>query len=137
MTLPLEKQEKTLSSDEAKVLEILVGHTRPHGELCIAFGWIVSDTNLPLKQVRTACRSLRAKGFAEFYSGLMTDEGEVAGSGYCATPEGQGEMRMCEYEYCSRKATHSSLDEKYDTCTEHAHPDDSKLIENGLIKTGV
>ena len=77
-----------MTDDEIKVLEVLFQHTRHSGEYCITFDYTMGDTNLSRKDVRNICRSLRGKGLAEFYSGLMTDDGEVAGSGYCISWEG-------------------------------------------------
>lgn len=50
---------------------------------------IMSHVDLTRAQVKRAVRSLARKGLAEFRSGLMTEDGEVAGSGYGATTEGR------------------------------------------------
>lgn len=85
-----------VSENELKVLEVLNELTRTHGETCIAFDYILGETKLPLKEIRNACRSLTKKGLAEFYRGLMTEEGEVAGSGYCISYEGQKYLSPCD-----------------------------------------
>ena len=85
----MEKAKRvTLNGNEVKVLESLVGASQPEGEMCISFAWIMDDTKLDRKEVRKACRSLARKGLAEFYRGLFNDDGEVAGSGYCASRAG-------------------------------------------------
>ena len=50
-----------------------------------AFGSLANETGLDRKQVREACRSLRAKGLAEYRAGLFDDDGKPWGSGYRAT----------------------------------------------------
>ena len=45
-------------------------------------------TGLSRDEVRTACRSLRAKGLARHERGLVTEDLEFVGSGYTATPAG-------------------------------------------------
>lgn len=80
--------EKTITEVEKKVLEVLFGSTRLHGEYCIGFDWIEGDTNLSRKEVKKAVHSLKEKGLAEFYRGLMDDDNQVAGSGYCISKKG-------------------------------------------------
>ena len=52
------------------------------------FSGITEETELELRLVRRACRSLAKKGLAEFKRGLFDDEGKVAGSGYGCTKAG-------------------------------------------------
>lgn len=47
------------------------------------------DDALEIADIRKACRSLTNKGLAHYMRGLMTEDGEVAGSGYQCTTEGQ------------------------------------------------
>jgi len=85
-----------LSENELKVLKSLDEVTDTWGEVCVSFSYIAGDGNrLSTKEVRIACRSLRKRGFADFYRGLMNEDGEVAGSGYCITREGQLFLRPC------------------------------------------
>lgn len=74
-----------MSPTETKVLQALVDADDYSGFCYLNFASICADTRLERKQVRRACRSLARKGLAEFGKGLWTDEGEPAGSGYCAT----------------------------------------------------
>lgn len=76
-----------LNEKEKDVLRILEESSAIDGEMCVSFAYIAYNKR-DIKAVRRACRSLRRKGLAEYYRGLMTDEGEVAGSGYCITLAG-------------------------------------------------
>ena len=69
------------------MLETLFEGTDEHGGMCYSFSYI-AHKGLDTKAVRKACRSLKKKGLAEFHRGLMTEENEVAGSGYCISSEG-------------------------------------------------
>ena len=80
--------KEEITEIEKKVLEVLFGSTRTHGEYCIGFDYIEGDTNLSRKEVKKVVHSLRDKGFAEFYRGLLDDDGQVAGSGYCISVKG-------------------------------------------------
>ena len=81
-----------LNPIERKVLTVLVAAAGDFGHY--SFAGIVAHARaehrwrLDRKQVRRACRSLARKGLAQFGSGLFTEDGEVAGSGYTATREG-------------------------------------------------
>lgn len=57
-------------------------------ENCRSFSDIAGYAEISVKEVRLACRSLRKKGLVEFYNGLLTSDGEVAGSGYCINKAG-------------------------------------------------
>lgn len=77
-----------MSPNEWKVLAFLAdGCEDDYGFW--AFAGIMKGTGLDRKTVRRCCRSLKRKGFAVFESGLWSDEGEVAGSGYCSTRKGR------------------------------------------------
>ncbi len=78
-----------LNKNEKEVLECLEDISSPDGELCVSFNHISSETKLDRKAVRKACRSLARKGLAGYYRGLMTEDGEVAGSGYSITYAGR------------------------------------------------
>lgn len=74
-----------LSENENRVLEYLC----QDGELAWHFAPICQDLNMNRNEVRSACRSLRDKGMARFCRGLMDEDGQLAGSGYSATREGE------------------------------------------------
>lgn len=95
---------KKVTETERKVLECLAENSRRDGEMCITFSWIVDDTKLTLAQVRRSCRALRKKGLAEFYRGLMTEDGEAAGSGYSITRAGESVISPCDV--CGEPATY-------------------------------
>lgn len=84
--------ERTHSETELAVLECLFDTTHAYGEFCTNFKLIARNTKLPIHDIRMACRSLAKQGLAEFWRGLMTEDGEVAGSGYCITAAGREVM---------------------------------------------
>lgn len=89
------EQQVRLNENESKILGVLDLVTREHGDLCVAFDYLIGETKLERAIVRRACRSLRSKGLAEFYRGLVTEDGEMAGSGYCISRAGQVFLRPC------------------------------------------
>lgn len=79
-----------LGPQELKVLKVLANYWHEEGN-CIYFKTIRQEAGTPklsTGQIRRACRSLKRKGLAEYHRGLFTEDGEVAGSGYCATEKG-------------------------------------------------
>jgi hypothetical protein len=72
-----------LNDNELNVLRFLAEDT----DLCFPFRSI--DIGLDTKTIRRACRSLARKGLTECIHGLFDDDGEVAGSGYHCTWEGE------------------------------------------------
>jgi hypothetical protein len=58
---------------------------REDPDLCYSFQVIMYETGLTREQVRHACQRLRRMQYTRFVRGLMTDEGQFAGSGYGAT----------------------------------------------------
>lgn len=50
-------------------------------------------TGLTLSQARRACRTLAGKGLAKCEHGLLTEDGEVAGSGYRCTEAGRAALQ--------------------------------------------
>lgn len=72
-----------LNDREGAVLACLKdAHDGMGGFSYLAFAPIQAETGLTRKDVRRACRSLTRKGLAEFGSGLWTEVGYPAGSGY-------------------------------------------------------
>lgn len=71
----------------AEIIVMLeVGHS--YEEYYYSFKAITKSTGLDKTAVRAACRSLASRGYLVFERGLMTEDGELAGSGYGATFEG-------------------------------------------------
>lgn len=77
-----------INEPEKIVLEYLATWTEESGGMCLSFRPIIEDTGLDRKTVRKCCRSLKRKGLTDFYRGLMNDDNNVAGAGYCITREG-------------------------------------------------
>jgi len=77
-----------LSERERKALEALTdaGGSDDYGYL--SFKGIASRSGLEPRVVRRTVRALARKGLAEYGKGLWTDDGELAGAGYCATKAG-------------------------------------------------
>ena len=98
-----ENIQKILTPNEIKVLQVLYDDTDHWGEKCIAFDWIMEESKLSRKEVQKACKVLREKGLIQFFRGLMNDEGQVAGSGYCISAEGQKHANPCDM--CEQHAT--------------------------------
>lgn len=77
-----------INEHERKVLSVLARIAR-WDENYMGFDGIKnSGVRLDRKQIRRACRSLARKGLAEYGRGLWDNDGNVAGSGYCATKAG-------------------------------------------------
>lgn len=76
--------------DHARVLVALNECTRPHGEYCAHFSKIAQEAGIAdVREIRRITRHLARKGFAQYFRGLCTDDGDFAGAGYCITPEGR------------------------------------------------
>lgn len=97
------KEKPEISSEELKVLQVLYEVTDSWGEGCIPFSYMEDDTKLTRKEIAKACKSLREKDLAHFHRGLMDDDGKVAGSGYCISPNGRAFMAPCDV--CGEYAT--------------------------------
>ena len=83
----IKEGEMKIGEQERQVLIVLSDYWHEEGN-CIYFKTIEQETKLNTGQVRRACRSLARKDLAEFHRGLFTEDGEVAGSGYCASEKG-------------------------------------------------
>ena len=78
-----------MTPDAIKCLDALYGSTSPDGEMCVPFAPLMAHTELDRKTVRRNVRALARKGLAEYFRGLCTENGEMAGAGYCITREGR------------------------------------------------
>lgn len=92
----IEIKFRELEENEQKVLQVLFDNTDSWAEHCIGFDWIMGDCNLTRKEIQKACKTLREKELVQFYRGLMTEDGEVAGSGYCISKKGQAIVNPCD-----------------------------------------
>lgn len=82
-----------LRPEHVDTLLALEGMTRPYGEMCRPFAPLVKATKLDLATVRRCCRYLAKRGLAEYHRALWTEEGELAGAGYCITTAGQEKLK--------------------------------------------
>jgi predicted transcriptional regulator len=78
-----------MTPDAKNCLDALDSMTAPDGDMCVPFAPIMSTTGLDRKHVRRCIRGLARKGLAEYFRGLFTEDGEMAGAGYCITREGR------------------------------------------------
>lgn len=77
----------------AAILAELYHLTRPNGEMCVGFNPIVKRLEMQRSDVRRIVRHLARKGLAEYWRGLWSDDGQVAGAGYCVTEAGQSALQ--------------------------------------------
>ena len=82
-------EEHKRTPDALKCLDALSSLTEPNGEMCVPFAPLMAHTELDRKTVRRNVRALARKGLAEYFRGLCTENGEMAGAGYCITREGR------------------------------------------------
>jgi hypothetical protein len=81
-TKALSNQVDTLiSGDEAKQKIIVAMYGADHG-LYYPYAFFEAETGLDRKVLKPAMTSLRAADIMDFARGLMTEDGEVAGSGF-------------------------------------------------------
>lgn len=85
-----------LSDNELKVLNVFNEQTDNWGESCLYVRHIIDTTKLEEKEVRKICKRLRELKLIEYMRGLMDEEGQVAGSGYCITYDGQKLIFPCQ-----------------------------------------
>jgi len=65
-------------------------------ETCTYLFNISNDYNIPIEVVRNGSRILREFGLLEYHKGLMNDEGECRGSGYCISEDGVNFLNYME-----------------------------------------
>lgn len=70
-----------ISEDEAKQ-KIIVAMYGADQDLYYPYAFFEAETGLDRKVLKPAMTSLRAAGIMDFARGLMTEDGEVAGSGF-------------------------------------------------------
>ncbi len=80
-------KEVNISERERQVLVYLAKEWSSE-QNCFYMRSIAKETGLDIPQVRRSVRSLARKGLAEYVRGLFDGDGQVAGSGYCATKAG-------------------------------------------------
>lgn len=72
----------SITEVEYQVLRSIMEHDT---DMCYPYSWIMDYTKLDRAETKKAVDHLRELGIVEFYRGLMTDDGEVAGSGFGIT----------------------------------------------------
>ena len=78
---------------QQKCLEALEILTLPNGEICMPFAPIENATGYDRRTVKRHVRALARKGLAEYFRGLCTEDGELAGAGYCITKNGRSVVK--------------------------------------------
>ena len=73
---------------QEKCLEALETLTYPGGELCVPFAPVEAITGYERRYVRRCVRALARKGLAEYFRGLVSEDGDFGGAGYCITDAG-------------------------------------------------
>ena len=89
----------TVSARELRVLKVLAkcaGDYEDYGYM--HFKDIAKDARLNRIQVRSSVRALARKGLAKYGSGLCTEDGDFAGSGYCCTKKGADFIAAVAYK---------------------------------------
>lgn len=81
------------TADEVKIIECL----HWDAELCYGYDWICDTTKLTRTEAKAAIDNLRDMGVVTFWRGLMTEEGEVAGSGFCIGDRYKAEALLYRY----------------------------------------
>jgi len=81
-----------LTADERAVLAVLARQYLSDLD-CLFSRTIAADAELPIDRVLPACRSLRAKGLAEYHSPVFDLDGNPAGSGYACSLAGHALVR--------------------------------------------
>lgn len=89
---------KKLTPDQRAALSALGSARCAYWEGYLSFRAIAKRSGIPVTSVRRTVRRLAKKGLAEYGSGLFTEDGEVAGSGYCITPAGLALLQAIDAE---------------------------------------
>lgn len=95
------------------------------GQRCVGFTPLMRETGLSREQVQQACRSLRSRGYAEFWRGLMDPEdGEFKGSGYGMTKAGREALGPPRCDECDSPfaEVETRLCAGCEAYREHTHP---------------
>lgn len=81
-----EKQYDTgnLSNLEEDILAAMCSDA----EYCINYSILSRQLKVDRKYLEPAIKNLKSFGYLEFWRGLMTEDGEVAGSGWCRSEKG-------------------------------------------------
>jgi len=83
----------TPTDNEVKV----IGSLSRDSELCWGYDHICSETGLTRQEAKKAIDNLRLYDVVHFWRGLMTEEGEVAGAGFCLGSVNRAEALLYRY----------------------------------------
>jgi len=76
-----------ISENQRKVLQDLYDY---RDDMCVRFFCHIADsTGLTIRAVRLACRALTRKGLAYYERGLENEDGELLGSAYFCSEDGE------------------------------------------------
>lgn len=87
--------ETKLSANEATALTAWRG--LPEEFDVLPFRTVQKLSGLEARLVRRTVRALARKGLVRFERGCMTEDGELAGSGYGATPAGRSALEAASH----------------------------------------
>lgn len=62
----------------------------------LSFRHVSQRSGVPIPKIRATVRRLARKGLVEFQRGMVTEDGDFAGSGYSLTDEGDRINRLLE-----------------------------------------
>lgn len=116
---------RKVNEKERKILEKLADEWHPDEWHAYSFKSLAKQTEMDVKDVRRACRSLARKGLAVYERVLVDMDGIPAGAGYRASEEGAALISPCDL--CQKRASYdyhvdakglSDWDKGYDKTTE-------------------
>lgn len=61
---------------------------------CLAYKHLEDETGFGRKELEQIIKTFKIWGYVKSYKGLMTEEGEVAGSGFGIAPEKRDEVQL-------------------------------------------
>lgn len=73
-------REVKLTKDEEHILAELYSDS----EMCLNYSWLTGER----KELELIIKRLKELDYIEFHRGLMTEDGQVAGSGWCRSELG-------------------------------------------------
>lgn len=89
-----DKQKDEAKSKLTKIEDEILIEMCSDGEMCSNYSSI--SYIAPMSELKKAIKHLKEDNYIKFYRGLMTEDGEVAGSGWCRTDRGNNYMEKFE-----------------------------------------
>lgn len=87
------------TDNEVKIIECLPSYD----DMCYGYDYICGETKLTRSEAKAAVDNLRDMGVVTFYRGLMTDDGEVAGAGFCIGDNNKAEALLYRHYHENKK----------------------------------